>query len=226
MLTVTIVISLVTLSLGMREKIGKELRQYGSNMIVTGRSGDYIDESTAIAVKNISDYVYEASFQLYGSSFIEGSAFEIIGMDIGKLKGFRLDGALPEKGSEILIGTNIKDVLNVKKGDLLRFDDNKELRFKVTGIFEKGSDEDSAVIMSLKDVRSLLGVEGVSVVLLNADTDYIDDITGRLKAEHPLLEVKTLKQVAVAEKKILGKIQLLMLIVTAVVLFSSIIGKK
>ncbi len=224
MLTVTIVTSLVTLSLGMREKIGKVLRQYGANMIVTGGSGDYFDESTAMAVKNISEYVYEASFQLYGTSFIEGSAFEIIGMDIGKLKGFRLDGALPEQGSEIIVGTNIKDVLNVKKGDLLRFDDNKALRFKVTGIFEKGSDEDSSIIMSLKDVRSLLGVEGVSAVLLNADTDYIADITGRIKAEHPLLKVKTLKQVAVAEQKILGKVQLLMLIVTAVVMLSSIIA--
>ena len=41
-LTVAVVSALVMLSLGVRDKIGAELKQYGANMIVTGRSGGEI----------------------------------------------------------------------------------------------------------------------------------------------------------------------------------------
>ncbi len=224
MLTVSIITSLLMLSFGIREKLGKELRQYGANMIVTDKSGGIMDESVAVSLRSISKHVVEAAFQLYGVVSIDENAFEIIGLDMEKLKGFRLDGQAPSKDSEIMVGINLRDILKVKKDDRVSFDDTAGKHYKVSAFFEKGSDEDSAIIMPLHGLKSMMKVEGVSAVLVNADSRYLDDIHALIGVRYPFLEVKTLKQVAVAEKKVLQKIQLLMLIVTAVVLFSSIIA--
>ncbi|MGE5894098.1 MAG: hypothetical protein ACM34I_08600, partial [bacterium] len=47
LLAVTIITALMTLSSGIREKIGKELKQYGANMIVTDASGREFEEVVA-----------------------------------------------------------------------------------------------------------------------------------------------------------------------------------
>ena len=63
-----------------------------------------------------------------------------------------------------------------------------------------------------------------SAVLDRSDPDRIDTVVSSIKKIFPFTEVKTFQQVAYAEKSILGKIQLLMALVTIVVLLAAIIS--
>lgn len=222
MLTVTIVTALTTLSAGIRGKIGGALREYGANMIVTDGSGKAMETAVVGRIKSMSPYIEDALSQIYGTATIGRTTVEIIGMEPDKMKGFRVDGRLPERTAELMVGINLKDILPVEKGDAVQLN-NKDV-FKVTAVFERGSDDDSAVVMPIEDAGRLMDMEGVSSLLLNADTRHLEEVKHGIGKNYPFLEVKTLRQVAVAEERILGKIQLLMSMVTLVVLLSSIVA--
>lgn len=223
MLSVSVVTALATVSLGVREKIGAELKRYGANMIVTHAEGLLIEPDVAAGVRTVSPAVRDSSFQLYGSAAVNGAAIEIAGVDPGKMTGYRLYGSLPSSPNELMIGVNLRDALKLKQGDRMRFD-GREGDFAVTAFFEKGSEEDGMIVLPLDGARNLLGANGVSAVLLNADTSRLQEVDRVVRGRWPFLDVKTLRQVAVAEERILGRIQLLMLLVTGVVLFSSIVA--
>ena len=222
-LSVSVVTALATVSLGVREKIGAELKQYGANMIVTHQEGAPIGQDTAAAVRVLSPAVKDASFQLYGTATIGEQSVEIIGAEPGKMTGIRIYGRLPSGTGEAMVGVNLRAALKIRQGDRLRFN-NGAAEAVVTAVFEKGSDEDGTIVLPLAGAQSLLGIDGVSAVLLNADTARLGEVERTIRERWPFLEVKTLRQVAVAEERVLGRIQLLMLIVTAVVLFSSVVA--
>lgn len=223
LLSTAVVTALATLSLGIRDKIGAELKQYGANMIVTDRNGREIPAEIASAIRSLERFVKDSSFQVYGTSSAGGEAVEIIGAEPAKMRGYRIYGKLPQNDREAMVGINLKDRLKARQGERLLFGASGEL-YAVTALFEKGSDEDSAVVMPLDAARRLLHMNGVSAVLLNADTDHLQEAEKAIRAAWPDLQVKTLRQVAVAEERVLGRIQLLMLLVTAVVLLSSVIA--
>lgn len=223
LLTVTVMTALATLSLGVRDKMGVELKQYGANMIVSDKSGSRIETGVARDIASLSGHIKNAAFQLYDTAMIKGVSVEVMGTDPGSMTGYRTYGDLPQSADELMVGVNLREALKVKQGDHLRFD-NSAVDFRVTALFEKGSDEDATIVVPLEGASNLFGVKGVNVILLNTDTKYMREIEDLIRQRHPFLEVKTLRQVAVAEERVLGRIQLLMLIVTLVVLFSSAIA--
>ncbi len=223
MLAVGVVTALATLSLGVREKIGAELKQYGANMIVTRQEGRSIDPDVAAGVRTVSPAVKDSTVQLYGTATTGGMSIEVIGAEPKRMTGYRLQGKLPQGQDDLMIGAGLRGALKAVPGDRIRFSD-PAADFRVTALFEKGSEDDNAVVMPLEAAQRLLGTVGVSAVLLNADTTRLQDVADAVRSRWPDLEVKTLRQVAVAEERILGRIQLLMLLVTAVVLFSAAVA--
>jgi len=223
MLTVTVVTALASLSLGVRDKLGVELKQYGANMIVAGKSGSPIDALVAEEIKTLSPDIKGAACQLYGTMTLKGGVVEVMGTEPGAMSGYRIRGTLPRAPDELMVGVNVKDVFKIKQGDLIRFAGGA-VEFRVTALFEKGSDEDGFIVLPLDGAQKLLKVSGVSAILLNSDSRRLKEVEDLIHLRYPALEVKTLRQVAVAEERVLGRIQLLMLIVTVVVLFSSVIA--
>jgi len=223
MLTVTVITALATLSFGVREKMGAELKQYGANMIVTEKNGNRIEIATARELRGFSAIIKDAAFQQYDTVSLQGMPVEIMGTEPGKMTGYRIFGALPAAADELMVGVNLKEALKVKQGDVITFDQGTS-SFKVTALFEKGTDEDGTIVIPLEGASRVLNVSGVNAVLLNADTNHLKELEIQIRQRYPALEVKTLRQVAIAEERILGRIQLLMLMVTAVVLFSSVIA--
>lgn len=223
MLTVAVVTALITLSSGVRDKIGGELKQYGANMIVTHAAGGEIAETAARALATLNPAVKGSAMQLYDTVFVKGMAIEIIGVEPDKMSGYRVQGVLPLNENELMAGINLKDILHAVPGTALHFD-HDGMNYTVTAFFEKGSDEDSFLVMPLETARKLTKKSGVSAILLNVDSRYLKEAEESIRASHPSLQVKTLRQVAVAEENILSRIQLLMLLVTVVVLASSVIA--
>jgi putative ABC transport system permease protein len=221
MLTVSVLSSLLTITFGARSKIGKELRQYGANMIVTPVSGKSIPENIKDEIRGLSRDIRAVTGHLYGSIFIDGVPYEVTGVEIDKSPGMRVTGRLP-KDAEVLVGTGLKDSLGLDIGAVIRTDSGFSLR--VSGFFEKGTDEDYTIIMPIETARRVLKKDGYSALLLNVDTRRIDTLKNTIESKFPELKAKTVRQIAVAEERLLKKIQLLMFIVTAVVLFSSVIA--
>ncbi len=220
-LCVSVITALVVVSLGAGNKVGAELRRYGANMMITGRDGEEIEASAAKAIRDVSDDIMDWSFQIYGQASIRGFFVEVMGTEPEHMSGYRLSGNPPRTADELMVGVDLKDCLKLAPGDKARFDGSGHA-YRVTAVFEKGSDEDSVVVMPIDSARRLLRRSGVDAVLLNADSAKLSEVESAVKRSFPLLEVKTLRQVAVAEERILVRIQLLLFLVTGVVLLSSV----
>ena len=99
------------------------------------------------------------------------------------------------------------------------------MEFEVTGFIERGGPEDNAFLISIDDAWALTGLDNkLSAVLVRGRPGKLDNVVKEIRDVVPGASVKTFRQVAFAEESLLNKIQLLMALVTAVVLFASVIS--
>ena len=228
MIASAVVVCALGISLGIRQKLGSELRAYGANMIVSPEQG-YLDEAALKAITS-EPAVEDASPQLYASvSAAGGTALELIGLDTSKMlpaEGWKLTGALPSGSSDTLIGKNSAEAMKLKPGDSIKLTlGGHEAEYRVSGLMERGGTEDSSVLMPLAVAQGLAGVPGaISAVLVRVRSEALPATVASLKSKLPGAEVKTLRQVAGAEESFLRKMELLMGLVTIVVVIATSIS--
>lgn len=226
-LAVAVATGMIGLTAGIREKLGREIKAYGANIVVSAQRGDYLDYDAVDAISRLQK-VEEAMGQVFGSAVVRGRTIEVIGLEVNKIKGrgWRLFGDRPSEGSETLAGINLKGALNLEAGRTVSLmHEERKADFRVSGFIERGGPEDNAFIMSIPAAWKLLGVEPkLSVILVRGRAGELDRIVGEIRNTLPAASVKTLRQVAFAEESLLAKIQLLMALVTIVVLFASAIS--
>jgi putative ABC transport system permease protein len=232
MIAAAIVVCALGISLGIRQKLGGELKAYGANIIITPDEG-YLTDGVLAAIEEETG-VEESTGQLYAPVTVNGAEVELIGLDIRRIKeqGWKITGRWPEEG-ELLLGTNIRDALGLALDDTVIMGiggpggaGGIEKGMKVAGFVERGGPEDGSVLMDIASAQRLTGLEGMySSVLARARTDGLPDTVSALRARlEGVSEVKTLRQVAYAEESFLGKIELLMALVTLVVLIATSIS--
>jgi putative ABC transport system permease protein len=220
-----IVVGSLGISLGIRQKLGGELRAYGANVMVVPRD-THLEEDVLASIA-VEAGVEGASGQLYSPVLLKGVPVELIGLDMVWLRGqgWKVDGRWPEFG-EVLVGTTLRDALSLSVGDQVSLGvGDRDERGSVVGFVERGGPEDRAVIMALAEAQRLTGREKkLSAVLVRASSGEVETVVENLAASLPGAEVKTLRQVAFAEESFLGKIELLMALVTLVVLVAAAIS--
>lgn len=221
-LTATAVTALLTVSAGVRERIGRQVQQYGANLLVTDSAGGTISDDRVRAVAELARDARSIAVEVYGSLSVGSTVVEVIGRDLEHMTGYRIEGRLPAAVGDVMAGTLLRERLSVKLGD--RVTPRGHGPLTVTAFYERGTDEDAALIMPLSLARELLGLNGVSAVLLSVDTAALDDLERTLSAADLRLIPRKVLQVAVAEKSLLARVQLLMALVTAVVAAASVIA--
>jgi len=218
MLAAGVVVTALGISLGIGNKLGGELKAYGANVMLTPVE-QYLDGSVLKELASDAN-VEDFSGQLYAAAQVHGAEVEIIGLDMDSIKarGWKPDGKWPGAG-EVLAGSDAARALGLKPGADVTVEGTK---MKVTGLVERGGPEDSALMLNLADAQRITGHEGkLSAVLLRVSPGNIDAAVAALSQKLPGVNVKTLKQVARAEESFLGKIELLMMLVTLVVLIAT-----
>jgi putative ABC transport system permease protein len=218
MLATGVVVAAMGVSLGIGEKLGGELKAYGANVIITPAE-EFLEESV-LEIAGTHPGVEELSGQLYATAEVQGAEVEVIGLDVESIKGrgWKLDGRWPGEG-EVLVGSDLGRALSLKPGGTVSV---AWREMPVSGVIERGGPEDSALMLRLGDAQKLTANEGkISSVLVRASTEDIEATVSALTRKLPGVRVKTIKQVARAEESFLGKIELLMLLVTLVVLIAS-----
>ncbi len=154
----------------------------------------------------------------------------------------------------VMVGRELAEELNLNAGDSIFLKGNAESRtFVVKSIFDGGGEEDSRIFMNLHDVQALAGKDGlinsieVSALtspdnelarraaqnpesLTNAEretwycTAYVSSICYQIQEVISNAVAKPVRQVAESEGAILGKTQLLMLLITVLSLIASALG--
>ena len=156
--------------------------------------------------------------------------------------------------NSVMLGREIAEELNLNAGDSVFLKGSAAAKsFVVKSIFDGGGEEDSRIFMNLHDAQALAGKEGlinsieVSALtspdnelarraaqnpesLTNAEretwycTAYVSSICYQIQEVISNAVAKPVRQVAESEGAILGKTQLLMLLITVLSLIASALG--
>ncbi|MDP2845829.1 MAG: ABC transporter permease, partial [Candidatus Methanoperedens sp.] len=278
----TIASTLLTISYDINDKMGRELKSYGANILLQPSSqGAFINESELYKMKtifwrhNILGYapylsdtvrIKDREITLGGTYFeeeikIPGFKKTFIGARKAEEKeaGFKtgvktiarwwkVEGEFPSQG-EALAGITAAETFAIKQGDIIKAEFKGEVAaYKVSGILSTGGDEDSQVIVPLRDAQKLFGREGkVDRVVVSAlttpepeekidiaklppedyeiwyCTPYISSIMLQLE-EVIDANAKPIRQVAENEGKLLKKFEWLMLLITGIAMTSASLG--
>ena len=138
---------------------------------------------------------------------------------------WKITGDIPPKnGKNVLIGAELAKKLNLGAGDSLSlsYGDRRE-NMIVSGTVLTGGSEDNQILMNLELAQSLSNLPGkVSVVQVSVtanENQSLDGFASSLENRVPAAHAKTIKQVADAGQNLLGKINMLMGLVTVLIIF-------
>lgn len=207
------VTSLLTISFDIKERMGKELRSYGANLIIFPQEGESINQfnSTQPSITGFAPF-------LFFNAEINSKRFEFVGIDVQATRKispwWHIDGKIPEN-EEVLPGVNAAAKLGLKTGEVL---DLKTISFRVSGILDTGTSDDDKIFMPMEAAEKISGKSGATLVQLSVVGD-IEEVTKSLESEN--YRVKKVRQVAESEKALLDKTQLLILLVSLFVLSAS-----
>jgi len=101
----------------------------------------------------------------------------------------------------------------------------KTVKYTVTGILTTGGEEESYIFMSLEDMAAITGTEAVDVAELSvsASAEELEAYAERITQNTDSIRARLVKRVTRSETAVLGKLQSLVFLVTAVVLILTMI---
>ena len=220
-------------------QMGREFRSYGANLIFVSSGGNSVlsleDAKKAEALLPASQVVGVTPFR-YETMYYNMQGLTVVGTDMESVRKtspyWHVQGAWPEKDDQVLVGTDIAEharlysgstvTLEVRPREGRRF--TKE--FTIGGIVRSGGPEDSFVLMPLSGLEALVGSSGEANVVeisLSADGAELTRLSEQIQAEVPGITPRLVKRIADSETTVLGKLQVLVYLVTAVVLFLTMI---
>ena len=127
-----------------------------------------------------------------------GRSFLAMGTDLAesaKVKlWWRVEGRLPSRSDEVLLGLNVRNALGLDTGKTLEVDGRT---FTVAGVLqETGGEEDNLIIMPLAALADLSGLEGRLnlIEVTAASTAAVDTLTREIEAAVPGSSVASVKK--------------------------------
>lgn len=235
----TILSGLMTIYYDIPRQMGKEFRTYGANMIFLPNSEDHLLSTEDVEIIR-SDFTEEELEGIAPFSHQMAKANEqsvvIAGTDFAEVKKTRpywyLKGSWAENENEIMVGSEIADVLRLVPGKHLTIDykTDKEnyspYEFEVVGIIDSGKSEDGMIFIDIEKMKvmtaedDIIDVIELSVALAKEKLD--EEV---LKYDgHNRLNARLVKKVADSENTVLSKLQALVWLVSIIVLILTMIS--
>lgn len=252
LLAATLMASLISLSLGMKTKASRELEAYGANITLlpegmslpagAGKlplantvSDGYIAEQDLGPLKaGELDAVKSYAPYLYTIATFKGQKVVLAGTLFDRLRElapyWQIEGEWAKDsnaGEASVIGRKVAQRFDLHPGDRFLLDSGGGAReFSINGIADVGGSEDNQVFVNLKTAQLLSGREGqVDLVHLRASTERrpLPEIAAELEKSLSV-KAKVVSQIAEAEARVLFKVELLMVLITALTLLTSAVA--
>lgn len=239
MMGAALVASFTTISLGIGEKVGKELRTYGANILIIPKSTDpkayirqedlpKIEMSTEGHLVGYAPYTYTTVEANSKKAVLVGTWFD----QIRKISPWwSIEGGWIEDRGDIkssIVGASFAKKMNLKIGDTIRITYiGESYPLNVKGIVETGGPEDDQIFVNLVTAQRIIRrenqIDAIAVSAISSESSA-EAIASEIEKAVPQTKAKIIRQVTHAEEKLLKKIQILMGLVAILVLFASAIS--
>jgi len=246
----TVTATVLNLKTGLKEKMSRELRAYGPNLLIVpgraapgaaGAEAPTLDEAALDAVRDLPGSATSAPVLLAGGT-VEGRPATIVGADLAALRrlypswtirqaaGEPHDRAAPAPGGTAglpgcLLGASLARRAGAVPGG------NVEIRaagraatLPVSGVVETGEAEDEQAFVPLALLQEITGEAGrVSLLAMSVDggPEAVDRIGAAIDRSLPQARARPLRAIALAQGAILDRLDRMMILLTLVVLVLS-----
>ena len=220
-------------------QMGREFRSYGANLILVPSGTEaHLNLEDARKVESIlpADKLIGITPFRYELMYYNMQGLTVVGTDIAAVQKtspyWQIQGEWPQAENQILLGTDIAENARLYAGTsiVLEIVPPQGRKFKkeftVSGVVRSGGAEDSFVLMPMSALEALLGSPGrasVVEVSIAAGGEEIGLLSERIEAEVPGVTPRLVKRITNSETTVLSKLQVLVYLVTAVVLFLTMI---
>lgn len=220
-------------------QMGREFRSYGANLILVPSGTDAalrLEDARKVEALLPADKLVGMTPFRYETMYYNMQGLTVVGTDMEAARKtspyWHIQGEWPQADNEILIGTDIAENTRLYAGTSIilevvppkGFKFKKE--FKVNGIVRSGGAEDGFVLLPMSGLEALLGSPGQASVVeisIAAGGEEIAMLSERIQAEVPGITPRLVKRITNSETTVLSKLQVLVYLVTAVVLFLTMI---
>lgn len=225
-----------TLYADIDSKMEKELRTYGANLYLRKQSNGQFSRQELKTAKQIFDKKKLVGFSpyLFDSVDMGDKRFIAAGIDIASFKKvnpfiklIKNGGAYSVSDKTVLIGKNIGETEALKPGVLVKFKGNYgTLKLRVSGIIESGGVEDDQIFVNTNVLQKLSGQKYFAdavYVSYQGSHESLIKVIKEINTTVPDVEAETINKISKSEGKILKRIIALVLIVSAVIFFSTVL---
>jgi putative ABC transport system permease protein len=224
----TIATAALTLYSDLENKLSREFRGFGANVIVNSRTGPLRQDQLASIRQRLaqSNSSLASKLQLVPVAYAiataaDGSKVVVGGTDIPVFREMNSWWSVRSAGNSrpgALLGSSAARVLSPQGDDFnLSFGD-RQATVKPEIIFNSGSDDDSRVYIDLGEFAALTGVPATTALArIEGRPREIQDAIDTLSAAFPELEIKPVRQITQAQTAVVGRTRSLVLAASAIV---------
>jgi len=154
----------------------------------------------------------------------------IYGTDMSHIKklkpSWKIEGAVPEREDEIIVGSALIAHDNLKVGDVITYSTVKR-SFRISGILEKtGSQDDAFIYMPIKAAQEIFNKpEGATAIGVKvSDPEHLNAVIDELSQKVPGIQLITMGQVMSSLSSLAGSAKILSLSMAAIAVLISAAG--
>jgi putative ABC transport system permease protein len=221
----TMATAALTLYFDLENKISREFRGFGANVIITKQSALTPDE-LALAQYHQQGKSLPANTRVVPVAYAiasgpDGSRVVLGGTDIGQFRELNSGWSMQNLGhahTQVLLGSHAAKAFSPSGTPFsIRFG-AKQLLLEPEAIFNSGSDDDSRIYIDLQRFTALTGVQpNTALVRVEGRPQELQDAISRLSSDFPALEVKPVRQITAVQTAVVGKTRSVVLASSAVI---------
>lgn len=239
-LGVAIVSGLANVYYDIGQKMTRELRTYGANLVLTPASPETQPYLSLAEVSRIMGRIEPNQLigyapYLYGLGKLDSYQVVLVGTDfeqINKVSPYwkisRSSTASSGASQIVVVGEVLANKLGITTSSRLKLatESGQSQEVVVDGILSTGGKEDNLVFVNLDFAAQLFNKPGIAnVVYFSIATSpaQLESLISSLKAEFPTITASPIKQLSQAEGQVLIKIQSLVLLAVTIILLLTLL---
>lgn len=238
----TIISGMVTVWREVPQQLGREFRAYGANLLIipANEVATFNQEKLSEVRQVLSGHeIIGAAPFLYERLEINKQYILTGGTDFAELQKvspyWHVEGNFPAAGErEILVGAQLAKIFSPyepseiigQEVTISAGEGTAMKKFVVSGIVSTGGKEEDFAFMNIDDLQKIVNTPGqisIAQVSVVADGDNLNALEAKISAEVTGVQPQLVKQIANSEFNVLSKLQVLVLLVTAIVLLLTLI---
>jgi putative ABC transport system permease protein len=227
--------AMLTLFVDVQAKLHREFRNYGANVILTGRDGASLPAGTLSRVESaLAGRGLVAPFAMVVARTSDGRPIVVAGTDFDRVR--QLDrwwsvDSWPSAPQQALIGVRARSAISPGTAAATSTTKNQpfDLSFQghviqltPAGTVQTGAAEDSRIYLSLPDFVAWTGVQPSTIeVAANGSAAEVETIMDQLAHAIPGVDVRPVRQIVEGEARVLGKTRATLLAASALIILTA-----